>query len=221
MLRAKIAEVFGSIQGEGKYVGTPQLFIRFYGCNLRCSYCDTKLKKYSVYTVPCLAQEVIRHKVRFISFTGGEPLLQVDFLKEFILQTKKYGYRYYLDTNAILYKKLRKIISELDIISFDVKLKSASAQRAMWGVHEKFFGIAKRKEVFLKTVITSRTNFQDIIALKGFMKDKLRYTLYLQPHSAQLGSPLLKKMFYFQDYLLDHKIDVRLLPQLHYLLKIK
>jgi organic radical activating enzyme len=220
-MRGKIAEVFRSIQGEGKYVGAPQLFIRFYGCNLRCRYCDTKINRYSVYTLSQLQQKVAQHNRRFISFTGGEPLLQVDFLKSFMAQTKKYGYRYYLETNGTLYKKLRKIISELDIISCDLKLKSSSAQRAMWGVHEKFFSVAKKKELFFKTVITATTDFKDIIALKRFMKDKLKYTLYLQPHSAQLGRSLLKRVFYFQDYLLDQKIDVRVLPQMHYLLNIK
>ena len=43
MIETNIIEIFSSIQGEGKYVGYRQVFIRFSGCNLHCTYCDTKL----------------------------------------------------------------------------------------------------------------------------------------------------------------------------------
>lgn len=40
-LQAGVSEIFSSIQGEGKYVGCRQLFIRLIGCNMDCPYCDT------------------------------------------------------------------------------------------------------------------------------------------------------------------------------------
>jgi organic radical activating enzyme len=51
--RAKIKEIFTSIQGEGPYIGVKQLFVRFCGCNLMCEYCDTNYdsKDSRIYTV--------------------------------------------------------------------------------------------------------------------------------------------------------------------------
>ena len=81
---AKIKEIFSSIQGEGPLVGYKQLFIRFCGCNLNCNYCDTDFelnfsKDFSAEEI----LEVINKNTdcHSVSLTGGEPLLQVDFIK--------------------------------------------------------------------------------------------------------------------------------------------
>ena len=77
-----ICEVFTSIQGEGKDCGTHALFIRLSGCNLKCSFCDTK---YSWTEGTQTIQEDIIKKIKeyrdkfnnnYIIWTGGEPLLQ-------------------------------------------------------------------------------------------------------------------------------------------------
>ena len=86
--KVKIKEIFASIQGEGPYVGYKQLFIRFCGCNLKCNYCDTDFSAESdcmEFSATELAQEVNKYTdVHSISLTGGEPLLSVEFLKEFL-----------------------------------------------------------------------------------------------------------------------------------------
>jgi 7-carboxy-7-deazaguanine synthase len=74
----KINEIFFSIQGESTYSGLPTVFVRTTGCNLRCTYCDTK---YSYYEGEKLSSEALMDKVRsygtkFVCLTGGEPLLQ-------------------------------------------------------------------------------------------------------------------------------------------------
>ena len=73
----KVVEIFESIEGEGESAGTPTLFIRFGGCNLRCNWCDTS---YSFdggeeKSVDDLAEAIASSKMRRVSFTGGEPLL--------------------------------------------------------------------------------------------------------------------------------------------------
>ena len=86
---AKIYEVFNSIQGEGLYVGERQIFIRFAGCNLSCQYCDTPQKESGCVELEQLIGQVKelnkpKGAVDAICLTGGEPLLQVDFIKNFL-----------------------------------------------------------------------------------------------------------------------------------------
>jgi organic radical activating enzyme len=219
-MEAKIAHIFKGIQGEGRYAGALQTFIRFFGCNLHCKYCDTKLTRFKRYTFNQLRRKVILNKVKFLSLTGGEPLLQANFLREFLCGIDKEGFKIYLETNATLYKNLKQIIDFVDIISFDLKLASSTRQHSVWSLHERFFKAAESKEVFFKTVITSTTELRDIKTTAQFMGDKPGYTLYLQPDSRRLNNSLLKSILYFQEYLLDKKIDVRVLPQVHKFLKI-
>lgn len=221
LMRAKIAQVFKSIQGEGRYAGCQQIFIRFFGCNLECKYCDTRLKKYKLYTPQQLRERISIYKTRFISLTGGEPLLHGDFINDFLAQVSLGSWRVYLETNATLYKQLARIIDRVDIISFDLKLASSTGGKSLWGRHEKFFKVAKKKEVFFKTVITSTTDFKDVERVAEFMKDKRAYTLYLQPDSKRFNRHLRDKIFYFQEYLLDKRVDARFLPQIHKFLKLR
>ena len=220
-MKAKVAEVFKSIQGEGKYVGCLQTFIRFYGCNLRCGYCDTPLTEYVVYTLHELVRQVCSLKAPVVSLTGGEPLLQAVFLREFIPLIKEKFFRIFLETNGTLYLQLKKIIAWVDIISFDIKLKSSTGRKSLWFAHEKFFDIAREKEVFFKAVITSHTEFRDIARTACFMEDKNNCTLYLQPEAKCRGKEFLKKIFYYQEYLLDENVDARILPQTHKMLGVR
>lgn len=81
----KVSEIFYSIQGEGEFVGTPAVFIRFFGCNLNCPWCDTKYAvnegKYANLKIEEISQRVFdllpgHIGVRHIVLTGGEPFLQ-------------------------------------------------------------------------------------------------------------------------------------------------
>jgi organic radical activating enzyme len=99
----KITEVFTSVQGEGLYFGEEQIFVRFFGCNLKCRFCDTHLDRFTEYEPQELIREMNMHKNgrSTVSFTGGEPLLQRHFLKELSGLTKKSGYKNYLETRRI------------------------------------------------------------------------------------------------------------------------
>lgn len=82
MAEYKVAEIFTSINGEGMYAGRLAVFVRFCGCNLRCSYCDTMWAneecEYRLMSEEDIVDEVIRSGVKNVTLTGGEPLLQKD-----------------------------------------------------------------------------------------------------------------------------------------------
>lgn len=73
----RVNEIFYSIQGEGRFTGTPSVFIRLSGCNLRCEFCDTEHQPYKDLTEDEIMQEIAKYPAKHIVITGGEPLLQL------------------------------------------------------------------------------------------------------------------------------------------------
>lgn len=73
----KINEIFYSLQGEGYHSGTPAVFVRMSGCNLRCAFCDTKHETGVEMTEEAIAEEVAQYPAHLVVITGGEPSLQL------------------------------------------------------------------------------------------------------------------------------------------------
>ena len=73
----KVNEIFYSLQGEGYHSGTPAVFVRLSGCNLRCPFCDTRHDTGEEMTDEAIAAAVSRHPARLTVITGGEPSLQL------------------------------------------------------------------------------------------------------------------------------------------------
>ena len=81
----KIAELFYSIQGEGKLVGVPSVFVRASGCNLRCTWCDTPYASWNPEGEDVPVDEIVRRVSEFgakhVVLTGGEPLVMPDIVE--------------------------------------------------------------------------------------------------------------------------------------------
>lgn len=73
----KVNEIFYSVQGEGHYAGTPAVFVRLAGCNLKCWFCDTDFTSGRVMSEREIVDEVLRYPTRYVVLTGGEPTLQL------------------------------------------------------------------------------------------------------------------------------------------------
>lgn len=77
MTRFKINEIFYSLQGEGFYTGTPAIFVRFSGCNLKCPFCDTDHEDGQQMTIEEIIRTVNQYPAGHVVLTGGEPTLFV------------------------------------------------------------------------------------------------------------------------------------------------
>lgn len=74
----RINEIFYSLQGEGRNMGRAAIFVRFSGCNLKCSFCDTDFASYEQLDDEEILRRISNFPSRFVVLTGGEPSLQVD-----------------------------------------------------------------------------------------------------------------------------------------------
>ena len=103
----RINDIFYSLQGEGHNTGRAAVFVRFAGCNLRCSFCDTEFDTYREMTDDEVVAEISRYEVRgtryedckpLIVLTGGEPTLQVD--EALVHQLHQHGYWVAMESNG-------------------------------------------------------------------------------------------------------------------------
>lgn len=98
-MRRRINEIFYSLQGEGRHAGVPSVFVRFSGCNLNCSFCDTLHQDGALMTEEEISNEVSHFPGEWIVLTGGEPSLTID--ECFIEYLKKStGKRIAIETNG-------------------------------------------------------------------------------------------------------------------------
>lgn len=243
-----LSEIFFSIQGEGLYVGVPQIFVRFSGCHVNCAYCDSPdarkvtpffnyeqtpgmmdfIRKRNLLSPRELADLLIPHfeKTDFVSITGGEPLLQVDFLDEFLPLLKKSKAKIYLETNGMLFSSLQKVMGSIDIIAMDIKLLSTSRLKVDDEVWEKFLGIATeaKKEVFVKAVVGSSTTLQEIRQLTRIIGQAgSEVNLVLQPVSPSGGifPPDQQELVKMALEAKKRLKNVLVIPQTHKMISVK
>ncbi len=219
--KAKIKEIFTSIQGEGPYIGYKQLFIRFCGCNLKCAYCDTDFgsKNAELQSPEALAEIVKRHpECHSISLTGGEPLLNTEFLKAFLPLCP---IPVYLETNATLAKQAEEIIDFIDYVSADIKLPSCAGIDNLWEVHDKFFEACKSKDLFAK-IVFDKSITDDEIEHACALGAKHSIELILQPkmdgNKSCVSAKFIEEVL---DKFLKKYKKVRIIPQMHKFLNVQ
>ena len=94
----RINNIFYSLQGEGRNTGRAAIFIRFAGCNLRCSFCDTEFNTYREMSDEDILSAIRDYPSRFVVLTGGEPTLQVD--EAFVDLLHQQGYEVAMESNG-------------------------------------------------------------------------------------------------------------------------
>jgi 7-carboxy-7-deazaguanine synthase len=176
----QIAEIFYSIQGEGRFVGMPSVFIRTSGCNLRCVWCDTPYTSWAPegkkWSVGEILGEVAKYPSRHIVVTGGEPFLAAE-IEELTAGVKPLGSHITIETAATLFKPVA-----CDLVSMSPKLANSTPWRRAKGKFAKMHETARLNfEVMqqfvdtydyqLKFVVDQRADFDEIEEILGKLEN--------------------------------------------------
>ena len=252
MTRANLVEVFSSVQGEGPYVGTSTVFVRYGVCDLRCRWCDSphtwraaascrfETKRGSAQFRE-LPNPVSQHDVlealdalqwwshRFVSLTGGEPLLQPDAVASLARALRGRGPRLYLETHGIATAALDAVVDSVDVVSMDWKLASdvrrasdpaRGASADCHAEHRAFLSRAWRSaEVFVKVVVTPESRDDELDRMAEAMAEiDPKVPLIVQPVTPRGGvkeRPSAARLLEIAARLERRLADVRVIPQTH------
>lgn len=218
--RGKVAEIFDSIQGEGTIVGCRQIFVRLSGCNLRCSYCDTKWGNRAW----VMADEVVRQvgqllpfPVHSVSITGGEPLIQMPFTQELCMALQNTGRKVYLETNGTLPDRMCMVSPYVDFVAMDIKLEEVGGQSNQFDTNLEFLRYAYdsgRNKVLVKVVITPSITIDHLRPVIDIVRSvNPSIPVILQPMT---GIGFSTRYLELQkDVLTEGLYDVRVVPQFH------
>lgn len=233
-IKARISEIFSSIQGEGILIGTRQVFVRFSGCNLNCNYCDTPLSRdpdygneFDIKTLHEKINDIITPDFHSISLTGGEPLLHADFIKNFL---ENYNLPTLLETNGSLPNEIAKLTELVDYVSLDIKLPEHEAVSDWDDLMNKELEsikilIEEGINTYCKLVVQPSTQADTVSSIAARIKDEIPDTSKL-PLVVQPSSPLdlwagkTQKLLEISEKAGEH-LNVLTIPQVHKLLKLK
>ena len=233
-MKTRISEVFSSIQGEGLLLGRRQVFVRFTGCNLNCNYCDTPENKDPSYGELISTDELFERvdKLRTpdfhsVSFTGGEPLLNADFIGEFL---SKHNFPSLIETNGSLPDELAKIIDFIDYASIDIKLPEHESSSNWDDLLESELKsikllIDKGINTYIKVVVMPSTKVDLVGYIASRVKDEVKestdLSMVIQPVSPlDLWADEEDKLFKISEKAGEY-MDVLTIPQVHKLLKVR
>lgn len=136
MAEFKVAEIFTSINGEGTKAGQTAVFVRFTGCNLNCSYCDTKWAnepnaEYKLMTDREILSLIKETGIKNVTLTGGEPLLR-EGIHELLEEIAKDGFlQAEIETNGSIDLKPFCDIENRPSFTMDYKLPSSGMEKHM------------------------------------------------------------------------------------------
>jgi 7-carboxy-7-deazaguanine synthase len=201
MASAYLSEIFTSVQGEGPDVGVPALFVRFGGCNLECSYCDTPASRSrsAVFRMhgkkgsrtidnPIESSDLVAIIMqesdgpRLAVLTGGEPLLQPEAVSALGRGLKARGFRIHLETNGTLPEAVRDVMEAVDLVVMDLKLPASQAGRDLWKVHKLFLGGIEHGKVAAKVVVPYEAPDEEVMkAVRLVANVNPAIPVFLQP----------------------------------------
>jgi 7-carboxy-7-deazaguanine synthase len=219
-----VMEIYRSVQGEGTLMGVPTAFVRFFACNLRCSWCDTKYSwsvreggTWESLTAQEVAERVQALGARHVVLTGGEPTLQKE-LTSLAQLLKDQGYHLTVETNTTIFPA--SVVPLIDLWSLSPKLSSAGENYLRYPIIERFLEELRADQQQWKFVIRDDTDEQALRALltryPAFTEHRLPVILQPEGDTATLDYP--SALEHLAERVRDpfwDKYYVRVLPQMH------
>jgi 7-carboxy-7-deazaguanine synthase len=234
------------VQGEGPLLGVRQIFLRLGGCNLACAFCDTPQARRPAATcrvetvagtgryeyVPnTLSVEDVLSMVKklritghhSVAVTGGEPLVQADFLRELLPGLTADGHKIYLETNSTMPEELEGIVGHVAHIAADIKLPSSTGEPERFEVNLDFLKRCEVPFLIVKMVVTDQTEPDEFIKGVEIARESGRKPIVvLQPATGrrgevEVGGGLLLDM---QRRALEIYDDVRVVPRIQQFLRL-
>lgn len=231
--KARISEIFTSIEGEGIFVGKKTLFIRFSGCHLKCKWCDTKyalpLDSGTEYQIDEIKDLIIRELQPFtykVNFTGGEPLLQSDAIIELADFIKKQtNLKTYIESSCFDSELFSKVLPFIDICKIEFKTDDSKVVE-----NEEYdnlllneikcleLAVESNKTTYIKIVVTNSTDLESFKNLVYSISKKIEPSnimgFIIQP-SHGVDQPTVNKLLDTYDIVQPMFPEVRIIPQLH------
>jgi 7-carboxy-7-deazaguanine synthase len=176
----RISEIFYSLQGEGRLLGTPSLFIRTSGCNLRCAWCDTPYTSWrpegSSWSLTKILHRVDEHPAKHVVITGGEPMLAAE-IEELTAALRRRRKHITIETAGTVLKAVH-----CDLLSLSPKLANSTPWKkqrgkfaAMHNERRLNFPVLQsyldRYDYQLKSVVDSSADFAEIRAVVGRLRN--------------------------------------------------
>ncbi len=219
-----VMEIYRSVQGEGTLMGVPTTFVRFFACNLRCSWCDTKYS-WSVReggTWESIMPEEVARRIdelgaRHVVLTGGEPTLQKE-LAQLVRLLKDRGHHLTIETNTTIFPA--PVVPLIDLWSLSPKLSSAGENYLRYPIIERFLETLRPDQQQWKFVVRDDADEQGLRCLlsryPAFKEHQLPIVLQPEgdtaiPDYATALEQLAERVraSFWDDYY------VRILPQMH------
>lgn len=244
--RGNVEEIFDSVQGEGPLVGCRQVFLRLGGCNRACAYCDTPQARRPAATCrletspgtgrfeykpnPLHTEDVLREVDSLwlpghhsVSVTGGEPLIQPDFLASLLPAFHEKGRKVYLETNSTCFDELTGLLGSIDFVAADIKLSSCTGEPNRFDDNLLFLLKCDGPRLFVKLVVTSGVDADEFVEAVGIIKKSNRDpVVIIQPVSSRRGEPGISAglLLDLQRRALEVVGDVRIIPRVHQVLHL-
>ncbi len=205
-----INEIYKSIQGEGFLVGSPCIFVRIQGCNIRCPWCDQPSSLSFVerkMNIEDIFEHISKYGCRHVVITGGEPFTEQN-IKHLCALLLEENYLVQIETNGTLW------IEGMEKLLDKIYLSCSPKEEAGFRIDERFVDFINE----LKFVIDERFD-ASVLERKEFKPFVEKGLVILQPENNR--KEMIIKAINIQDEFIKKGYSLKVIPQIHKILGVK